>query len=79
MIEVQARFPEFPGEPWTEMINDQWQLISLKDIKRYRFRFHGKLIEDRKYLNAYLEREIIHARLLGKTIKTRLLTYEYKK
>jgi len=79
MIEVQARFPEFPGEPWQEIPTDSWQSISLSDIKRYRFRFHGKLVEKRRYLGAYIEKEIIHARLLGKPIRTRLTNHEWKK
>lgn len=77
MIEAQSRFPEFPGEPWEEL--DDWQIVSLKDIKRFRFRFHGKLVEKRRYLNAYLEKEIIHARLLGLPIKERILSGDYKK
>ena len=78
MIEVQARFPEFPGEPWND-ITELWQYISLGDIKSHRFRFHGKLVEKRKYLNAYLEKEIIHAKLQGKPIKGRMLNDEYKR
>ena len=79
MIEYQQKFPEFPGEPWHVMGENEWQNISLRDILRYRFRFHGKLVEKRRYLNAYLEKEIIHARLQGKPIKKRFLNHEYKK
>jgi len=79
MIEMQERFPLFPGKPWEELPDDMWQRISLKDIKQFRFRFHGKLVEKRRYLGAYMEKEIIHARLLGKPIKKRLLNHEWKR
>ena len=79
MIEVQARFPEFPGEPWEILIEDHWQIISLSDIKKYRFRFHGNLVEKRRYLAAYLEKEIIHAKLLGIPLNQRMTTGKYKK
>ena len=77
MIEWQRRFPEFPGEPWQEL--KHWQSLSLSDIKRVRFRFHGNLVETRRYLNAYIEKEIIHAKLLGKPVDKRMLNGQYKK
>jgi hypothetical protein len=79
MIEYQLRFPEFPGHKWHELVGNLWQEISLRDIKKFRFRFHGNLVERRRYLNAYLEKEIIHARLLGKPIASRMLNNDYKK
>jgi len=79
MIELQQRYPEFPGEPWQEVEEDQWQWISLSDIKKFRFRFHGKLVEQRRYLGAYIEKEIIHARLLGKPLLVRITSGEYKR
>ena len=75
MIECQQRYPEFPGEPWTEMGEDEWQWISLGDIKKFRFRFH----EQRRYLGAYIEKEIIHAKLLGTPLLVRITSGEYKK
>ena len=79
MIECQRRFPEFPGEPWTELDEQAWQLISLRDIHKYRFRFHGRLVEKRKYLNAYMEKEIIYCRLRGIHISSVILSGKYKK
>jgi len=48
---------------WYEV--PDFQLIRLKNIKFFRFRFHGKVVSTRNYLNAYLEKEIIYARLSG--------------
>lgn len=77
MIEWQRRYPEFPGQEWQEL--KHWQQLSLKDIKRVRFRFHGKLVETRRHLNAYIEQEIIHARLRGLHVNERMLNGQYKK
>ena len=79
MIEYQKKFPEFPEHPWTELEDNTWQLISLRDIYKFRFRFHGHLVEKRRYLNAYMEKEIIYARLRGIPIRDELINGEYKK
>ena len=79
MIECQRRFPEFPGEPWEELEASTWQLIRLHDIYRYRFRFHGQLVEKRRYLCAYLEKEIIYAKLRGLPLSEEMAKGQFKK
>jgi len=78
MIEYQQRYPEFPGHPWHELPDDEWQLIVLSDIKKYRFRFHDKLVESRRYLAAYMEKEIITARLFNRPLQPRILNGDWK-
>jgi len=72
MIEYQSR-----GERTWYKLND-WQLISLSDINRFTFKFHGKLVDERKYLNAYIEKEIIHAKLSGMKISKRISSGRYR-
>jgi len=79
MIEYQERIPKFPGHPWHELPGKSWQTIRLRDIYRYRFRFHGKLVEKRRYLNAYIEKEIIYAKLRGQKIEEDMLSGAYKR
>ena len=77
MIEYQQRYPEFPGEPWLEVPN--WQVIRLRHIHKFRFRFHGKLVEKRRYLGAYIEKEIIYAKLKGQKLGYEMIDGKYKK
>lgn len=72
MIDAQNRKS---GE-W--IMDIDFQIISLCDIKQCRFRFHGKLVEERNYLQAYMEKEIIMARLKGNFIWKRISTGDYK-
>ncbi len=52
-----------------------FQLIRTINIKYFRFRFHGQLVVSRDKLNAYLEKEIILARLKGRYVSSDWLAH----
>lgn len=58
-------------DEWIEDIELKW--IRLSHLKTYRYRFDGRVVDERKYLSAYIEQCIIMEALSGTPVSKRFL------